>query len=151
VLFPFITRRRMMFRKILVAYEGSDRSKRALELAVDIAANDGELYLVSIIENLSRSAGETIDEVDEVLEDARRHFEFLQEAAEARAARRDIRITRHVLPGHAAETIVHFAEQERVDLIVIGGVGRSPILRRVAGGTGSQIVYHAPCSVLVVR
>ncbi|MEW6742222.1 MAG: universal stress protein [Planctomycetota bacterium] len=141
-----------MFKKILLAYDGSEGSTHALEIAVDLAAHDGhEICLLSVIENLPRYAEETINDVDEMLEQARQHFEHLQEVASAIAARRGVTVTRHVEPGHVVETVVRLAEREKVDLIVIGGLGHSRMFRRTTGGTGSQITYHAHCSVLVVR
>jgi nucleotide-binding universal stress UspA family protein len=141
-----------MYRKILVAFDGSDGSNRAFAAALDLAAHNGhEVCLVSVIEDLPRYAEESLGDVDEALEHARRHFEALLDAAEGKAKALGVRVVRHVLAGHPVETIVELAERENADLIVIGGLGHSHILRRVSGGTGSQITYHAHCSVLVIR
>lgn len=141
-----------MYKKILVAFDGSDGSKKAFRAALDLAIHNGRaLSVVSVVEDLPRYAEEAIGDVDEALEQAQRHFDFLIEELERRAKANDVQVTRHVLPGHAVEVVVDLAEKEKVDLIVLGGLGHSRILRRLAGGTGSQITYHAPCSVLVVR
>jgi nucleotide-binding universal stress UspA family protein len=141
-----------MFSKILVAYDGSNGSKRALGQAIALAAEGThELTLISVIEDLPRYAEETLNDVDETLEHARSHFEFLQHAAAAQARERGVRVEGHIEPGHAVEAIVDFAARRGFDLVVIGGLGHSRLLRRIAGGAGGQIAYHAPCSVLVVR
>lgn len=92
-----------------------------------------------------------MDDVDELAEHAQQHFELVQKPLLQQAEREGVKVTSHIMPGHVVETIVHLAEQEKVSAIVVGGLGRSHVLRRVGGGTGTQIAYHAPCTVVVVR
>ncbi|MFL6472392.1 MAG: universal stress protein, partial [Nitrososphaeraceae archaeon] len=47
--------------------------------------------------------------------------------------------------------IVHYAEQENIDLIVIGTIGRSGFTKLLLGSIASKVVTYAPCPVLVVR
>lgn len=139
-----------MLEKILLAFDGSETGKKAGELAMDLARRfQSELLVVSVIEDIGRYAQGTMNGVDEMVEEARRQFDRAQEALVAPAA--GVKLTRRVVPGHAVETILQIAEQEKVDAIVVGGLGHSRILRRVTGGTGSQIAYHASCTVIVVR
>ena len=141
-----------MFEKILIAYDGSEQSERALAVALDVAkCSGGKLCLVSVIEKLPHYREETMNGVDELVEQGRKHYEAIQEAAAQTAARAGVIVTRQILPGHPVEEIIHVADQEKVDLIVLGGMGHSRMFRRSSGGTGSQIAYHAPCSVLLVR
>ena len=141
-----------MFTKILVAYDGSNGSKRALAKAIDLAAETTHaLTLISVIEDLPSYAEESLDNVSEMLEQAQRHFEFLQHGAAVQARERGVQVEGHIQPGHAVEAVVDFAARGGFDLVVIGGLGHSRLLRRTAGGQGGQIAYHAPCSVLVVR
>lgn len=61
------------------------------------------------------------------------------------------RVTYHVLEApDAAAAIVHFAQSNLVDHIIIGARGSSK-LRRYLGSVSSQVVAEAPCSVTVVR
>ncbi len=141
-----------MFEKILVAYDGSGQSERALEAAVDLAkCSQRTLCLVSVIEKLPHYAEETMNGVDEAVENLQKRYETLQERAAAKAERAGIVVTSRVVPGHPVEEIIHVADQEKVDLIVLGGMGHTRMFHRSSGGTGSQIAYHAPCSVLLVR
>ena len=143
---------RSTFERILVALDGSDPSGRAFGVALEMAKGfGGELHLCSVIENLPRYAEETMNEVDELAEHARQHFELVQKPLLQRAEREGVKVTSHIMPGHVVETIVHLAQQEKASAIVVGGLGRSHVLHRVGGGTGTQIAYHAPCTVVVVR
>jgi nucleotide-binding universal stress UspA family protein len=47
--------------------------------------------------------------------------------------------------------IVNYAEQENIDLIVIGTRGRSGFTKLLLGSVASRVVTYAPCHVLVVR
>lgn len=57
----------------------------------------------------------------------------------------------HILTGHPVEVVVRLAAEIQANCIVLGALGHSHILPRLSGGTGTQIAYHAPCSVLIVR
>jgi nucleotide-binding universal stress UspA family protein len=141
-----------MFNKILVGYEGSDACTRAFAVALDLAKRYGsELHVCSVIEDLPRYAEETISEVTDLMSHAHKHYYVLHEELEKRATHDGVTFRRHVIAGHVVEALIHLASQENVDCLILGGVGRSKILHRAAGGTGTRIAYHAPCSVLIVR
>jgi universal stress protein A len=56
-----------------------------------------------------------------------------------------------VLTGIPYEEISRFAEEEKIDLIVIGTHGRTGLDRMLFGSTAEQVVRHAPCPVITVR
>jgi nucleotide-binding universal stress UspA family protein len=53
--------------------------------------------------------------------------------------------------GHAAKTIVRYAEENDVDHIVMGSTGRSGISRVLLGSVAESVTRRAPCSVVIVR
>ncbi len=56
----------------------------------------------------------------------------------------------YVVQGHASETIIDFAEQDRSDLIVVASHHRG-LTAALIGSTASDVVREGACSVLVVR
>ncbi|MNT75297.1 putative universal stress protein [compost metagenome] len=50
-----------------------------------------------------------------------------------------------------ADTILAVAEEEHVDLIVMGSHGRTGLGRFLLGSVSSQVSTHAPCSVLIAK
>ena len=141
-----------MFKKILLAYDGSEASKRAGAVAVEMASRfDGELLVVSVIEGLARVAQGTMNGVDEIVEERTKQLNLAQQAVVAMADQKNVRLSRQVLPGHAVETILQVVEKEKADAIVMGSHGHSNLLRRIMGGTSSQVMYHARCTVIVER
>ncbi len=64
-----------MFKKLLVAYDGSDDSKKALEIALELSRKfDSEVHLLTIIEQLPHYAA-TIGEVKEALAEITKEIE----------------------------------------------------------------------------
>jgi nucleotide-binding universal stress UspA family protein len=53
--------------------------------------------------------------------------------------------------GSVAATIVEYAKQTHVDVIVVGTHGRGPVAHFFMGSVAEHVVRHAPCPVLVVR
>ena len=52
--------------------------------------------------------------------------------------------------GAAAKTILEFAEEERVDLIILGRQGRGAFSRWLLGNVAGKVACKAPCPVLIV-
>lgn len=140
-----------MFRKILVANDGSEGARKAVEVAIDLARRvDAELHEISVEEHLPHYAA-TVGEVLEAKNEAADYFRRVAREAELAAAAQGVRLTSHVLPGHEVETIVTFAKDHRFDLLVIGFMGHSKIFGRIWGGTSQNLTRLAPCPVLVVK
>ena len=140
-----------MIRKILVANDGSDGARRAVEMAADITARyDAELHSISVEEDLPRYAA-TIDEVEAVKEQKNHYFERVNLEAQAIAATRGVSLEPHVTPGHEVETIIRFCKDGGFDLLVVGFMGHSRIFERIWGSTSQTLTRLAPCSVLVAK
>ncbi len=136
----------------MVGVDGSEASLRAFAVALDLAKHyRAQLHVCSVIEDLQRYNGETLAEVDDVVARGRAVFKALHEELAAKAKNQKLKLSLHVVTGHPVEALVLLAEKEAIECIVLGGLGHSRILRRTSGGTGTQVAYHARCSVLVVR
>ncbi|MEM6978314.1 MAG: universal stress protein [Planctomycetota bacterium] len=61
------------------------------------------------------------------------------------------KITSHQTAGHIGHTLVTHAENEDVDLIVVGAKGHSAITRILLGSVSDYVATHATCDVLVIR
>lgn len=133
--------------KILVAYDGSESAKRALEEAARLLGSDRALTVVSVAEELpqfGRAAAMLVPEEDE---------ERRRELRDAKAvlAERGIAATVLERRGDAATMILDEAEKEGVELIVMGTRGLGPGKRWLLGSVSTKVLHHAPANVLVVR
>jgi nucleotide-binding universal stress UspA family protein len=116
-------------RTIVVGYDGSDASRRALDAAADLVGYGSTLAVVHV-----RCAGAPVGETVGL--------------ARERLLERQIP-ARYLEPsGHPATEIVEAARAVSADLVV---VGRRSALERVLGSVSSAVVRRAPCDVLVVR
>lgn len=140
-----------MFRKIVVAYDGSDGAQRALERGVELAVLvSKELWLVSVY-GTPRDTASAHAEIEQGEERAVIGFSTLQQAAEAIAGRRGVRLYSVVRHGNVAKSLVDYAREEAVDLLVLGRSGYSGVWEPFLGTTADRVARHAPCSVLIVR
>lgn len=140
-----------MYRKILVAYDGSEGAKHALHAAIELAKITGaRLFSLSVREHPPYFAS-SIDEVDEAREQIEGFFERITLEAKTTAGVHGVQLEAIVRPGHEVETIVKFAREGTFDLLVAGSTGHSNVLGRIMGGTAQNLVRSAPCSVLIVK
>jgi len=140
-----------MYRKILLAYDGSEGANRALEVGVKLAQIHGaELWLLAVEERLPRFSG-TIDEVQEEKRFADEQYGKLLEAAKVKAKAAGVDLKTLMRPGHPAQTIVAVAKEGKFDLVLVGHTGLSGAWAAFLGTTAEKVSRHAPCSVLIVR
>ena len=57
----------------------------------------------------------------------------------------------HQLPGRTHEILPTFARSNDASLVVMGGVARSGLKKRVVGSTAARVLDHLPCDVLIVH
>ena len=117
-------------RRILVGYDGSDASVRALDVAADLAGYGSSLAVVTVrtgsVDGATAAA-------------AREHL-----------LRRHVVARYHEPSGEPAEELVEKAKELDADLIVIGRRSRKP-LRAFLGSVSARVVRRTDCDVLVVR
>jgi nucleotide-binding universal stress UspA family protein len=141
----------VMFNKILLAFDGSEGAKKALEAGINLAKQQqGELWAVTVQEKLPRYGG-TIDEIQEEKKVADERYDKIVEQIRVKAKESgvDIKVLRPF--GHPAQTIVEAAKEGKFDLILVGHSGLSGVWAAFLGTTAEKVSRHAPCSVLIVR
>jgi nucleotide-binding universal stress UspA family protein len=134
------------YQKLLVPLDGSELGETAIPPALHLA----EKMSAAVV--LLRAVPAWPDWVDMGLE------EKLDDEAQsyldsvcAGLAPAHIEICGETVSGAAAKSIVHFAAENCVDLIVICSHGRSGLSRWVLGSVTSRVLSKAPCSTLVIR
>jgi nucleotide-binding universal stress UspA family protein len=114
---------RYRFENVLVAVDGSDGSREALDCALSLClALDAPLTALAVEGKLPAFAA-TAGEVDEVKREKDSFFNQVLADAQAEAERRGVEVDTQLVPGHAAEVITHYAAAHGHDLIVIGHKG----------------------------
>ncbi len=136
------------FERLLIATDGSEFSKAAVNEAIDIAKScSSKLFILSVVEMNPEYEAMAPEIVERAEKEMRKHLE----AVKAKASKEGI----------ACETIIHQGEEpyqyivdeaakRKVNTIIMGSHGRTGLKRLMMGSTTSRVIGHAPCTVLVV-
>jgi len=142
-------RRHSPFQKILVGFDGSSQSEKATEVALSLAQSlDCKLLLFAVARPAEPA---TMVELDAMLDDAREHFEEKFKKIGQRAKEMNVELETDIAVGHPVEQIVHRAEADHIDLIILGHRGVSRFERFIIGSTSEKVLRYAHCPVMVVR
>jgi nucleotide-binding universal stress UspA family protein len=142
-----------MFDTIVVATDGSDSVRRAVDVAVDVAARfDAEVHALYVVD--SGEVESTPDEVREDLRDALddRGSAALEQVTGA-AAERDpeLDVTIEAREGRPATEITEYAREVGADVVAMGTRGRHGENRFLIGSVAERVVRTCPIPVLTVR
>ncbi|TKX81035.1 universal stress protein [Halorubrum sp. SD626R] len=142
-----------MFDTIVVATDGSESVRRAVDVAVDVAARfDAEVHAVYVVD--SGEVESTPDEVRDDLRDALDdHGESALEQVSDAAATRDPRlnVTAEVREGRPAAEISDYAQDIGAGIVAMGTRGRHGENRFLIGSVAERVVRTCPVPVLTVR
>jgi nucleotide-binding universal stress UspA family protein len=140
-----------MFKKILIAYDGSDGSKAALITAIDMAKqNDSQLTAIWVKSKLPHYP-ETVSEISEEQAAADSFLEDLKKDLFDYSQKQHMLIDLYTVAANPSKTIVSYAKDNNFDLIVLGNQGHSSLWGGSLGHTADRVSEYAHCSVLIVR
>ena len=137
------------FRRILVAYDGSQQSEKAVDLAFSLAECVDAAILVFAVARPPEPA--TSVELNAVLDDAREHYQEGFRKILEKAQTIGLNVRTDMAVGHPGEQIIHRAEADGIDLIILGRRGRSMISRMMLGSVSERVLRYAHCPVMVVH
>jgi len=153
-----------MYRKILVAFDGSEPSKHALDHAVSISDKwKSELVILSVVARAMKkefpdegfgaapiTAAQDMSEYQEKMKEI--YAGSLREAeADIEEAFPDLVVATKLMEGRPSAIIVEEAEEETIDLIVIGSRGIGGITGWILGSTSRRVVESCTKPILVVK
>ncbi|MFQ5515540.1 MAG: universal stress protein [Myxococcota bacterium] len=143
----------LRFERILLPLDFSPHSRKALEIARDLAQRCGPAHLILVhaffvpveIEALATEHGEPI--LEHLSREATRELEEILTGLQDAGISSEFVVTR----GYAEEVIVNLAREKAADLIVMGTRGRSGLAHIALGSIAERVVRAAPCPVLTVK
>jgi nucleotide-binding universal stress UspA family protein len=146
-----------MLEKILVAVDGSEYSKKALEFACQMADKFGsELHILHVPQGAAADrvmvlggASIMLHASRDVIENAgKRLIEEAQNIAQGSVGGR---ITTELRGGDPAQEIVTSARENAVDCIVIGSRGLGDFSGLLLGSVSHKVNHSAPCTCITVH
>ncbi|SFR30747.1 MULTISPECIES: universal stress protein [Halorubrum] len=142
-----------MFDTIVVATDGSDSVRRAVSVAVDVAARfDAEVHAVYVVDagEVESSPDTVRDDLRDALDDQGRDaLDRVSDAAHDRDG--DLDVTIEVREGRPASEIDAYARSVDADLVAMGTRGRHGENRFLIGSVAERVVRTCPVPVLTVR
>jgi len=142
-----------MYKRILLAYDGSESGQKALLDSHDIAQwSQSEIFLVAVMPSATSTyvgldSGAYVGVYEE--EEKQKYKEILEDGLR-RMADQGHKARGEVLVGDSVKEITAYARKIQADLIVVGHKHLdSWAARWWRGSTSPALIEHSPCSVLV--
>jgi nucleotide-binding universal stress UspA family protein len=138
------------YSSILVAFDRSESSKKALVRAAELAATEKArltvLYVIPRYEEMVEFL-----RTDAINESLRAGAEKMVAEAKEIASAQGLDVRAEIGEGHAADEIVNTAGRLENDLIVMGTYGWRGMSKALMGSTTNRVIIHASAPVLVVK
>ena len=149
-----------MYRKILIATDGSPVAQKGVEQGLALAKLSGaEVVFLTVSEPFQgigagavMVAGSSFDPIPDLAEqlraEATRTLNEAEKAAEAQGVRSQ---SLYLTETHPADGILEVAERQGADLIVMASHGRRGIRRLLLGSQTTEVLVRSPIPVLVCK
>ncbi|MCX9080727.1 MAG: universal stress protein [Candidatus Methanoperedens sp.] len=140
------------YEKILIATDGSEYTKNAVDYGIDIAKNTGaKLFAIYVVDTAAfasipmDAAWESMYEL--LKQEGDLAIKFVAERAEAEG----MEVEGNLIEGHPADEIIRYSEKNSISVIVMGTLGKSGLDRFLLGSVAEKVVRNSKIPVLVVR
>src|ERR1700744_2007777 len=141
------------YRTVVVGTDGSDSSMRAVDRAAKIAGEDAKLIIASayLPQHEDTRAADTLRKESYKVSGTAPIYAILQDAKERAHSAGAKNVEERPIEGAPVDALVHLAEQEKADLLVVGNVGLSTIAGRLLGWGPANVSRGAKVDVLIVQ
>ncbi|WP_078427727.1 universal stress protein [Alkalihalobacterium alkalinitrilicum] len=140
-----------MYKKILLAYDGSEHSKRAGENAIHIAKCGGAESILEIVYavDATKAKHDVLSNWNSLsLEEKRKE---LLTGVTKKASDEGVKYEIKILQGEAGPSIIKYANENNFDLVIIGSRGLDRIQEFVLGGVSHKVAKRVKCPILIVK
>ncbi|MGB3713028.1 MAG: universal stress protein [Candidatus Promineifilaceae bacterium] len=140
----------MSFKKILVPLDGSELAERALAPALALAeAMSAKLFFIRVAIPLTLNLDPKFYQriIEERKDGAKRYLRSIQ----SRFSSTLVDIETQVIVGRGARSIINFAQEKEIELIVMSSHGRSGVNRWIYGSVADKVLHNAPCAKAIIH
>jgi nucleotide-binding universal stress UspA family protein len=140
----------MMFKNILLAFDGSDYSSKALTYAINLAEQYGAtLWLVHVFPHTSDLLG--YEDYEKLFAKRKSAGQVVIDEALQKLDESKLKVRTELQGGSEAETILQTAQNSQADLIVMGTRGLGAVKGLLLGSVSRKVIHYAACPVMVVH
>ena len=141
-----------LYKKILIATDGSENTRKAVRYGIELARIAGaDVHAVYVLDAGAfatlpmDAAWESMYELLRV--EGNEAIKYVEELG----AETGVTVENVVLDGHPAYEIVSYAQENEINLIVMGTLGKTGLDRILIGSVASKVVHTSPSPVMVVH
>jgi nucleotide-binding universal stress UspA family protein len=145
-----------MFKKIMIATDGSDTSKKAAMIGIDIAhRSNGSItavYVMEILRLVHLPGYATMpglkEKVMELMQDeGQQAMQFVEDHAQIM----NVSCHKIVVQGNPSVELLKIALSQGIDLLIMGSLGRTGVEKILLGSVAESVVLQSPIPVLLVK
>lgn len=138
------------YKSLLVPFDGSEFSRKALTRACEMAkADNGQVTVLYVIPRYEEMM--EFYRSDSIKKSLRAEAVKILMEATMIASKLGVTINTEIREGHASDEIVAAAQKLENDLIAMGTYGWKGVNSAIMGSTTNRVISHAACPVLVVK
>ena len=138
-------------QKILVAYDGSKSSDKALKKGVELAMNfNASLTVLSVIPELYLTELSAMDR-NKIFEALSKETTDAMEKIRKSLSGKSMEVKTLIRQGDPAEKILETAQKMKADLLITGSHGKHGTKKFLLGSVSSKVVDYSKCPVMVVK
>jgi len=142
----------MLFKNILVPYDGSSHSKHAFKVALDMAKKyNSKISLVTVLDTSPGHWANT-NLWDKAIGGTKNLVTKEFESFESAAKKSKVSFRSEIIESHSiTKTLVSYSKSKKIDLLVMGAQGITGWDKLILGSITDGVVHRVRCPVLIVR
>jgi len=152
----------MLFRNILLAFDGSEPSKKAGDYAIRLCSLEkSTLTIIHVIDNIKqggaiglRARYGDVELVEGFKRARKKNIEDMIKPLEKSANDTGIKTSIAILDDESRsklEAIIDYIEKNNIDLVVVGSRGLSQFRQLLVGSIASGLISYSKCPALIIR
>lgn len=141
-----------LYKKILIATDGSANTRRAVKYGIELARVAGADVCAVYVLDTSVFASMPMDAAwESMYELLRAEGNEALKYVEDKGGQSGVSVESVVLDGHPAHEIVDYANENEIDLIVMGTLGKTGLDRILLGSVASTVAHTSTIPVMIIR
>jgi len=141
-----------IYKKILIATDGSEYTKNAVDYGIDLAKNtDAKLLTIYVVDTAAFASIPMDAAWESMYELLRQEGDVAMKYVAEKAGEEGMEVEANIIEGHPADEIIKYSEKNSISVIVLGTLGKSGLDRFLLGSVAEKVVRNSKIPVLVVR
>ena len=141
-----------LYKKILIATDGSENTKKAVDYGIELARiAEAEVHAVYVLDAGAFATLPMDAAWESMYELIRAEGSEALKHVEDQGMESGVPAQCSILEGHPASEIVLYAQEHEIDLIVMGTLGKTGLDRILVGSVATKVVHTSTIPVLIVH